>query len=218
VSRIAVDIDSTLYDFESIARDAFFRIANDREDKALFRGAFTPWVEWRSPDDACGTEAWLEAIRLAHNPSVIMEQRPYSGAAETIQGLVESGHSICYLSDRDEKVHMATERWLREHEFPINRDLCNLICTRNKTPHMADCQYIIDDRPKTLVEFVYDFNWARAYPTKPRLGFGLHHEYNRALTDLDRLYLAPTWGGLNHYLMDKGLLEDVAYKALGIYS
>ena len=66
----------------------------------------------------------------------------------------------------------------------------------------SDCQYIIDDRPKTLVEFVYDSNWQKE-TTPARKGFGLFCEYNRALTDVPGIYLAPNWTLLEKYIEEK---------------
>jgi hypothetical protein len=44
-----------------------------------------------------------------------------------------------------------------------------------------------------------------------RKGFGIHAPHNTNLTDVKNVYLAPTWAGLNYYLVRKGLLEEPAY-------
>jgi hypothetical protein len=74
----------------------------------------------------------------------------------------------------------------------------------NKIPLVSDCQYIIDDRPKTLVQFIYDAQWLHGRLRQPRLGFGLAFPFNQNLTDVPGVYLAPTWGGIRYYLKQEG--------------
>ena len=203
MARIAIDIDSTLYNFESPMRQAFLDLAAAKGDKeTYYRGAYQSWVEWRSPTDVCGLDPFVEALDIVHSPTVINEQVPFPGAAETVQELM-AHHDVFFISNRSEEedVIFATERWIRGH-ITEEEDV-EVICTsKDKKPWLDDCAYLIDDRPKTLVEFVYDGPsvWGK------RKAFGLMYEYNRGLTDLHNIYLAPTWGGLRSYLEAKAVL------------
>lgn len=197
MAKIAVDIDSTLYDFETPAREAFQRLADERGDKSLFRGLYVPWTEWRSPSDACGLEDWLTVIDMVHEPQSISSQVPFPGCASVLQGLEDAGHELFYVTSRKSECHEATSEWLDTY-FPEGMLICS---DEDKSQHLTHCQYIIDDRPKTLVQFVYGSDW-----DQQRVGFGLMYEYNRALTDIPNIYLAPSWEGLRYYLKREGLV------------
>ena len=165
MARIAVDIDSTLYDFETPAREGFLALAEKYGDKSLFQGAYHPWTEWRSPADVCGLGIWMEVIGLCHDADVISQQVPFAGSVETCQALIREGHDLVYVSNRDTESTEATIEWLDKHGF-----LCTpggtflgedaVVCMMDdKKPFLKDCQYLIDDRPKTCIEFVFDFEW-----------------------------------------------------------
>ena len=234
MSRIAVDIDSTLYDFETPAREAFTKLAEERDDRTLLMGAYHPWTEWRSPADVCGLPVWLDAIALCHSEEIILAQTPFNGAVETCQQLAREGHELLYISNRAVESAEATAQWLDKWEFPLNHsDIARaedwhdghaLKClTTDKKPFLSDCQYLIDDRPKTAIVFIYDFDWQRQHgemhaesTEKPRRAFLIAYPYNQALTDIRHLYLAPTWAGINTYLVSKGVLTKPAYHALGV--
>jgi 5'(3')-deoxyribonucleotidase len=213
MSKIAIDIDSTLYPFETAARDEFMKLAVERDDKSLRRGAYVPWVEWRSPADATTLDDWLEVVDRVHQPKKISAQKPFPNAATVLQELHWQGYELVYLSQRTEDAHEATEQWLNDWGFP--RPHAGLVCCEDKAPHLSDCQYLIDDRPKTLVEFVYDFTWRYSHGSNPehqRVAFGLCYEYNRALTDVPNIYLAPgSWEGIRYYLVKTGVLKETAY-------
>lgn len=194
--KIAIDIDQTLYDFDSEVREAFFELALEREDKSLLRGAYSTNMEWRNLTDVLGEKIGLEAIQKVHNKT--MEQVPFKGSVETVQRLSEH-FKIIYVTSRYDKFQHATEDWLHYNEFPYGRVICS---THDKKPHLEDSQYLIDDRPKTIIEFVTTEN-KRGMPRK---AFGLWTNYNRNLTDIKNVYLAPTWKGIAFYLERKGLL------------
>lgn len=206
---IAVDIDSTLYDFATPARQAFLDLAIKHGDKEeYFKGGYQSWVEWRSPGDVCGLEAFMEVLDIVHSDDVIAKQAPYEGASDVLWELYDEGHEMFYISNRDEKAGLATEKWLQDNEFPSGE----LIVTMDdKQPYLSECQYLIDDRAKTLVQFVEDFNWKWTYGSLDnpvsRKAFGLMFDYNRALTDVPNIYLAPTWAGIRYYLKKKGVLS-----------
>ncbi len=206
---IAVDIDSTLYDFAGPCRQAFLDLALEHDDKEeYFKGGYQSWVEWRSPADVCGPEAFTEALAKVHSPEIIKAQQPYQGAQEVLQDLVKE-HEIFYISNRDPGSQGATEEWLFEiNDFPVADTICMM---DDKQPYLSECQYLIDDRCKTLVEFIYDADWEfnerHKGEWRKRKAFGLLFEYNRNLTDIPSIYLAPTWAGIRYYLERKGVLN-----------
>lgn len=208
MANIAVDIDDTLYSFNQLAREMFIRVALEKGDKRLQRGAYCAWGEWRSPSDVIDEDYWGEIITLCHLPEVVIEQTPFPGAAETLRELVAQGNTLRYISNRHPDSVEATDNWLIDWSFPEGELICTM---EDKMPFIADCQYIIDDRPKTLVQFIYNFDWQNKYGStnadKQRLGFGIMGDYNRALTDVPGVYLAPTWTLLRQYLIEKGVLD-----------
>lgn len=206
MSAVAVDIDSTLYDFETPARQAFLDIAHERGDKVYFRGAYADWLQWRSPADALGEDVWMDVIQRVHSPEIILAQTPFAGSVEVLSRLADQGYELLYASNRRENSVDATDSWLRAHDYPEG----TLVCTMaDKMAHISECQYIIDDRPKTLVQFIHDYDWKveHGLDQDQRKGFGLMYEYNRGLTDVPGLYLAPTWSGIGFYLERKGVLK-----------
>ena len=217
MAKIAVDIDSTLYDFETPAREGFLALADKYDNKDLFKGAYEPWIEWRSPADACGLDIWLEVIALCHSPEVILSRTPFEGAVATCQALEAAGHTLMFISARDGSAEEATEQWLSEQGFLEQK--AEVLCAHDKATHMAECQYLIDDRPKTCIQFVYDPEWvakSHGYPQAARVAFVLEYPYNQNLSDVPGLWLAPTWAGINYYLVREGLLEEPAYRALNL--
>lgn len=206
---IAVDIDSTLYDFAGPARQAFLDLAlKHGEKEEYFKGGYQSWVEWRSPADVCGPEAFQEVLDIVHSPEVIKAQKAYEGSQTVITDLAEE-HEMFYISNRAPEARIATEEWLFEiNEFPRAEVICMM---EDKSPYLSECRYLIDDRAKTLVHFIHDFNWQYTYgslnPAMPRKAFGLLFEYNRNLTDIPNIYLAPTWAGIRYYLEKKGVLS-----------
>ncbi len=207
-AKIACDIDSTLYDFDMAVRNEFFKMAVEKDDKSILKGAYAPFVEWRSLSDALEGTLVYEAILRVHDKAE--SQTPFDGAVETLRKLVKSGHEIVYITSRLEKYHESTEMWLCENDFP---QWSNLICMQGKkTPHIRDCKYLIDDRPENLVEFVTDYVWRNWHgseikPENERKAFGLHFPYNQGLTDINNVYLAPSWFGIEFYLKRKGLIN-----------
>lgn len=225
MATVAVDIDDTLYSFGDLAREMICSEAVRTGSDRLMNAAYAPWSDWRTPPDIMGMEEWIRIIGLCHTPEMVTQQMPYQGAYDALWRIIEAGHSITYISNRDPDLYGATELWLNMHGFPAHtgwdsfgQDLkhrVKLICTnKDKAPLIADCQYIIDDRPKTLVNFVYDFNWKNKYGSNnlsmKRLGFGLHHEYNAGLTDIPGIYLAKSWTLLDKFLVEKGVAAPTA--------
>jgi phosphoserine phosphatase len=223
MATIAIDIDDTLYSFTELARQTLARLASESGDKQLTRAAYAPWSEWRTPPDILTLETWLEIIGHCHDPDMILRQTPLPGAREVLWELVEEGHDLVYISDRAEELVGPTRTWLEMNDLPSSiswdsegTDLgerAKLLCVRgDKNKHLTDCQYMIDDRPKNLVNFVYDYDWKNKHGSKERsrVGFGLLSEYNRSLTDVPGIKLAPSWELLRRYLIEEGLLRSLS--------
>jgi hypothetical protein len=217
--------DDTLYSFRDISKDALFYLAQERNDKQILNAAYTEALQWRTLADVAGLEVLQEAIRLAHSPEVMKNLPPYPGAPDTIKALYDEGHELIYISNRDPESVKATHKWLWDNEFPIESPsaFSGTTVTRaelkclwgDKLPHIRDCRYMIDDRASTLINFTRDPTWYRMHREEKRKGFGIHAPHNTNLTDIEDIYLAPTWAGLNFYLVGKGLLSQPAYEPFG---
>jgi 5'(3')-deoxyribonucleotidase len=204
MARIAVDIDSTLYDFCGLACRIMGQLAEERGDERLRNAAYsTSWTEWRTPIDLAGAEAWQEVVDICHKPAIIGDQVPYPGATEALWKLREAGHDLVYVSNRDPSTLKPTTDWLWRKGFPTLS--AEVLChTDDKLASIKDCQYLIDDRPKTLVEFLrmHTFQRCDRYGNYAK-AFGLVTPYNRGLTDVPGIYLAPNWDLLSRYLWTK---------------
>lgn len=217
MATIAVDIDDTLYSFCDLARKVLTEEAFRTGDERRTVAAYAPWPEWRSPVDLLGLDEWMRIIGLCHDDEMILAQRPYDGAVEVLWELVDAGHDLLYISNRATETRLATQRWLVEQGFPIDvewtEDECAtlVVTAEDKKPYIAHCQYLIDDRPKTQVAFLTDPDWHadnRGTSTAQRKVFSLAKEFNRGLTDVPGIYLAPTWIGIRHFLVKEGLIKE----------
>ncbi len=204
---VGVDIDDTLYDFGSEVREAFFELSIIRDDKELLKGTYSGFNEWRELSDVFDWDTVSEAIEYVHERQ--LEQVPYKNADRVVRRLAEK-HTVIYVSSRHESHRENTCIWLVENGFPLT-DHRRLVCSSHeKEEHLKQAQYLIDDRPYTVVNFLYDFTWKHTHGSnnmlKERRAFGLWTAYNRNLTDINNVYLAPTWRGLEYYLEKKGVL------------
>lgn len=225
MATIAVDVDSTLYDFETPSRDAMLKLWQETDDPAYKEGAYHPWTEWRSPADVLGVEKWLKAIAVVHEDDSILSMLPFPGAVETCQSLIDEGHRVIYITNRAAHTEAATRQWLVDHAFLPEPDRINakLVVTEgDKGPFMQNAQYLIDDRLKTCVEFIHDYEWqldfgqrghVKGARNRDRIAFVKAYPYNQNATDIPGLILAPTWAAINVYLVKKGLLPEAAVLA-----
>lgn len=206
MANIAIDIDETLYSFDDAVREAFFEMSIEADDKSIRKGAYSLNQEWRNLTDVLGAELALEAIDRVHSKTI--NQIPFKNAPEVCVKLGQAGHTIKYVTSRKDEYQTNTEKWLKFWEFPKGEVICS---THDKTEHIRDCQYLIDDRPKTIIEFITDFTWRLSYGSqnkeRERKAFGLWRPYNHNLTDVKNVLLAPTWSGIEFYLKRKGVLD-----------
>lgn len=225
MATVAVDIDSTLYDFDTLAREAALALWLETGDEIYRKGIYYSSEDWRAPAELMGFEHWVEGvIGRCHDDEMILKQEPFPGAVDTCRALLDAGHSLIYISNRATETERATNAWLDENDFlPPNSKSKVVITTGDKRPFIKDAQYIIDDRLKTCVEFVYDYEWqftfgergaVKGERNRDRRAFVLKYPYNQNATDIPGLYVAPTWAGLNVYMHRKGLLPELAVVAM----
>jgi beta-phosphoglucomutase-like phosphatase (HAD superfamily) len=226
---VGVDVDSTLYDFETPSRDACLKlwrasIEAGEEDVSYKEAAYHPWTEWRSPADVLMDpdgvpRRWLKAIDVVHENDSILSMAPFTGAVETCQALLRAGHELIYITNRAAHTEEATRSWLVSNGFmdvfgaPDHGPATLVVTEGDKRPFLKNAQYLIDDRLKTCVQFVYDFDWKHRdlleeRPERERIAFVKAYPYNQNATDIPGLILAPTWGAIEHYLVKKGLLPE----------
>lgn len=213
MAKVAIDIDDTLCSFTELARGILAEWPDpDRAEQAK-RAAYSPWTQWRALADLC--DPWvMDLIDKCHLPESILSNEPFDGSVEVVNELADAGHEMLYISNRASERHNATLEWLLDCGFPMHGN--TLCCTyEGKMSHVTDCQFMIDDRPKTLVEFVSDYRWKYEHrdevwresdKARTRVAFGLMTPANQSLTDVGGVYLAPTWGLLRQYLQKAGLL------------
>lgn len=228
MATIAVDVDSTLYDFETPARDACLKLWLKTGDDSFKEAHYHPWNEWRSPADVLMgddgfPQKWLDAIAVVHEDNMILGMQPFTGAVETCQALMRAGHQLIYITNRAAHTEEATRLWLERNGFFGGSRNAQLIVTEgDKTPFIKKARYLIDDRLKTCVEFVYNYDWqflngvrgeVKGLANRDRVAFVKAYPYNQNATDIPGLILAPTWAGINVYLVKKGLLPEAAVLA-----
>jgi 5'(3')-deoxyribonucleotidase len=201
LSKVFCDIDNTVYPFDSLARRIWIELAHEKEDDALMRGAYMPWVEWRSPKDVCGQEIWEDVIARCHSDRHILNQVPYKNCVRTLRKLAKN-HDIVFISDRRQGAESVTRKWLKQWGLPFQE----LICTHQKEIHWGTGDILIDDRPRALTDFVYSFSYQLRH-SKPRKGFALLTDYNRNLTDIPYIYLSPNWFGLEKVMLEQELID-----------
>lgn len=199
--KIAIDIDETLYSFDSALRDVVFEIAEERDDKSVLKLAYSNNHEWRNLVDH-DKELAFEAIERVH--SNCLEYDVFPGVHETLWAIKNSSVQIKYVSHRKSVHQRNTELWIALQDLPNGEVVC-ADPTQSKSHYLYDCSYLIDDRPRTLLDFLYKEDWL--YSGEPRKAFGLWRPYNQNLTEINNLYLAPTWKGLNYYLRRKGVIQ-----------
>jgi phosphoglycolate phosphatase-like HAD superfamily hydrolase len=235
VAKIAVDIDDTLYSFTDEAREQLSLMVDEPEYDAfkdqLLHALYAKWDQWRTPFELCGVDdqgasIWLQCIDRCHDTDAILRQQPFNGAVEICNELLDQGHELVYISNRATETEEATWRWLVDNGFTVgavNGGGTDLVVTNgDKRPFIRDCQYMIDDRVKNIIEFVYDYDYEEGRRDTvaamremgnnvedsflKRKGFVRVADYNGGLTDVPGLYLGHTWAALRRYMVKIELL------------
>ena len=198
-SKIAVDIDDTLYSFSEAARKCMREWP--LEERHIFaRAAEEPWTEWNSVNPLCDNR-FLEVIDKVHSPQSILAQKPFPHAVQVLQRLSAEGHELVYISSRADETYGPTWEWILQEGFPTE-DYEFIVTFRDKVPLLGDTRYIFDDRVKTLVEFVFDRQWQESHPESPRLAFAIKNDLNCGLSDVPGIHLARDWFHLEELLKE----------------
>jgi uncharacterized HAD superfamily protein len=179
VSRIAIDIDSTLHHYW----DLLDQIAQRRFGIAL------PYDEqrtWTIPQ--LEREQLHECIVETHSEENILASEPYPGAVETVRGWREAGHWIHITSHRAIEAHGPTAQWLERIGLPYD----DLHCSYDKVTRCVELEIdvLIDDSPANL-ERAGDHGI---------LGATLIHPWNEHLVDGRKVVGARDWPGLREEL------------------
>ena len=125
MSRIAIDIDSTLHHYW----DLLDRIARDRY------GVELPYAEQRTWGiTSLEHEELVECIRETHTEENILGAEPYPDAVETIRDWHANGHWIHITSHRAEHTCEATARWLDQIGLPYD----DLHCSYDKVTRCVE--------------------------------------------------------------------------------
>lgn len=189
MSIIYCDIDNTIFDFEREARSLLRDLALESDDKRLLRASYTRWDEWSCLSDLVGSEITKIVVDKIHSDEFIDESVIDYTCIDVLNRIDRREHSLRFITNRDLSCQGATEEMLSNYGIIFD---C-LICTKGEKKFFtANGQYLIDDRPKNLIDFVYGQG-------RDRFGFGLLTDWNRNLTDVDRVYLSPDWRGLGKY-------------------
>lgn len=202
---IYCDLDGTVVDFSAQARKVWMELAQQKGDGSLLRGAYMTWNEFRSPRDVCGDNVWREIVDKVHSDDSILAQPVLDVDCVEILNKIAENYELYFISNRRPDSYEATHKWL-EKNF---KGWVDLICTEaNKNDIMEDGRYLIDDRPRTIVEFRYQYTWHFSERnTGPRKVFSLLTDYNRNLTDIPNVFLAPNWKGLDYYFKREGIYD-----------
>lgn len=216
MSTIGVDIDSTLYPFDEPARDACFYLYDVTGEEPYKRAAHSSGSEWRSFTDILGPERWQSAVDLVHSYETVLSRVPFEGAVNICNALNDEGHELIFISNRSARCLGSTSRWLDEQG--LLRDNYVETIEQDKLSSLSSCQYLIDDRVKTVIQFVYNYQWTNVYGSlnreKERHAFVKAYPYNQNLTDVPNVWVSPSWSGIGRYLFKLGLLSSRTCKVL----
>ena len=179
MSRIAIDIDSTLHHYW----DLLDRIAQERF------GVELPYAEQRDWGiTTLERDQLVECIRETHSEENILGAEPYPDAVETVRDWSAAGHWIHITSHRAEETHDATARWLDQIGLPYD----DLHCSYDKVTRCVELgiHVLIDDSPVNLTRAA----------DEGILGATLIHPWNEELVDQKRIVGAGDWAGLKERL------------------
>jgi uncharacterized HAD superfamily protein len=179
VSRIAIDIDSTLHHYW----DLLDEIAQRRFGVALPYEDQRTWTIPQLP-----REQLHECIVETHSEENILASEPYPGAVDTVRAWHEQGHWIHITSHRAVETHDATAQWLDRIGLPWH----DLHCSYDKVTRCVELEIdvLIDDSPVNLERAA----------EHGILGATLIHPWNADLIDGTRVIGADDWDGLRERL------------------
>jgi len=139
VTRIALDIDSTLHHYWGLLE----RIVLDRH------GVKLPYAEQRDWGiTVLAVEDLSAAVMESHSEANIAAAEPYPEAVETVRAWHEAGHWIHVTSHRSEHTSEATARWLDQIGLPYD----DLHCSWDKITRCLELgvDVLVDDSPVNI--------------------------------------------------------------------
>jgi len=179
VSKIALDIDSTLHDYWPLLDG----IARRRFGVALPYGEQRDWgitVLQRDELIAC--------VEETHSEQNILGAEPYPHAVETVAAWHDQGHWIHITSHRHGRTRRATQRWLERIGLPYD----DLHCSFDKVTRCVELgiDVLVDDSPVNL---------SRA-SDEGIVAATIVHPWNEELVESGRAIGAADWLGLRERL------------------
>lgn len=115
---VALDIDAVLCDLVGSCRYAcaeFLGVAPDE----LFAGD-NYYVPWEHEDPALTARLAAVMIEMWTKERTILGAQPVEGGLALATTLANAGRLKSYITRRPPEVDFLTERWLREHGFPLD--------------------------------------------------------------------------------------------------
>lgn len=191
---IQVDVDSTLYD----ANTLFYEIGTKKY------GIEWPktYSFWFSAEDIGTDLKTLKTVfRHCHSKDVVLKQKPYPQAAETLKYITDTFNDIeiAYVSDRNEQQNAALSEWLEINGFLYSDDQ-QVLATKDKREWMRENKpaIVIDDRVRTMLLARYELG---SYVAT------IEHPYNVNLKgEAEGIYFAKDWTAM------KPVLEEIIKK------
>jgi uncharacterized protein len=179
VSRIAIDIDSTLHHYW----DLLDRIAQERFGVELPYAEQKTWGITTLED-----EQLVECVRETHTNQNILAAEPYPDAVETVREWHAQGHWIHITSHRSTEARQATARWLERIGLPYD----DLHCSYDKVSRCVELgiDVLIDDSPVNLTRAA----------DEGILGATIIHPWNEHLINGVNIVGADDWAGLKQKL------------------
>lgn len=177
--RIAIDIDSTLYDHW----DLLSRISQRRFGVEL---PYEEQLQWGST--RLRREQFELCIREAHSEQCILASVPYPGAVQALTSWHSAGHFVHVTSQREHCRYQPTARWLEDNGLPFD----DLHCSPGKIARCRELEIelLIDDSPAHLL----------AALEHGMLAATISHPWNRELCEEEDIICATSWPELERRL------------------
>lgn len=186
---IQVDVDSTLYDADKL----FGKIAEGMGVKWKYKA-----THWMTSDDLdLDLKTMKQIFRTSHSYEVVQNNKPYPGAVEALQGIVNDYDDIeiAYVSDRNEQQTGALRDWLDVQGFLHSED-AHVQATKDKRHWMRERrpEIVIDDRVRTMLMARFELDAYVASLVQP---------HNINLTDeVEHIYIVENWKAIDTVLRE----------------
>jgi hypothetical protein len=178
---IQVDVDSTLYDANSL----FYEVGS-KQFGIDWPSQYNFW--FRPEDIGTDLDTLLTVFRTCHSEDCVRKQKPFPYASEILNEIAKDypDAEIAYVSDRSEELRQPLHDWLEWHGFLTNPDQ-HVAVTNDKRVWMRENRpdIVIDDRVRTMLMARYELG-AQV--------LSLELPYNVNLKgEADGIYILPTW-------------------------